>query len=52
MGVWEVVYVIECWFLEVERFKRYVFLKEKFMWIGIVLLFYFVLVEIFFYGIF
>ncbi|BAD85707.1 preprotein translocase, Secy subunit [Thermococcus kodakarensis KOD1] len=51
MGVREVVYAIERWFPEVERPKRHVPLKEKFMWTGIALLLYFVLAEIPLYGI-
>jgi len=42
----DIVYAIERYFPEVERPKRHVPLKEKFMWTGIVLLLYFVLAEI------
>jgi preprotein translocase subunit SecY len=51
MGVREIVYAIERWFPEVERPKRRVPLREKFMWTGIVLLLYFILAEIPLYGI-
>ncbi|WP_297491073.1 preprotein translocase subunit SecY [Thermococcus sp.] len=46
MGAREIIYAMERWFPEVERPKRRVPLKEKFMWTGIVLLLYFVLAEI------
>lgn len=51
MGVREVIYAIEKWFPEVERPKRRVPLKEKFMWTGTALLLYFVLAEIPLYGV-
>ncbi len=51
MGVREVTYAMERWLPEVERPKRRVPLKEKFMWTGIVLLLYFVLAEIPLYGV-
>ncbi|NJE61658.1 preprotein translocase subunit SecY [Thermococcus sp. 21S7] len=51
MGFRNVVFAIERYFPEVERPKRHVPLKEKFMWTGIVLLLYFVLAEIPLYGI-
>ncbi|AHL23767.1 MULTISPECIES: preprotein translocase subunit SecY [Thermococcus] len=47
----DIVYAIERYFPEVERPKRHVPLKEKFMWTGIVLLLYFILAEIPLYGI-
>jgi len=47
----DIVYAIERYFPEVERPKRHVPLKEKFMWTGIVLLLYFILSEIPLYGI-
>ncbi|MCD6373767.1 MAG: preprotein translocase subunit SecY [Thermococcus sp.] len=51
MGFRNVVFAIERYFPEVERPKRHVPLKEKFMWTGIVLLLYFILAEIPLYGI-
>jgi preprotein translocase subunit SecY len=51
MGAREVVYAIEKWLPEVEKPKRRVPLKEKFMWTGIVLLLYYILAEIPLYGI-
>ncbi|ASJ02244.1 preprotein translocase subunit SecY [Thermococcus profundus] len=51
MGVREVIYAIERWFPEVERPKRRVPLKEKFMWTGTALLLYFILAEIPLYGV-
>ncbi|NJE84965.1 preprotein translocase subunit SecY [Thermococcus sp. CX2] len=51
MGLRNVVFAIERYFPEVERPKRHVPLKEKFMWTGIVLLLYFILAEIPLYGI-
>ncbi|EEB73895.1 preprotein translocase subunit SecY [Thermococcus sp. AM4] len=50
MGVRDVVYAIERWFPEVERPKRRVPLKEKFMWTGVALLLYYILAEIPLYG--
>jgi len=51
MGFRNVIFAIERYFPEVERPKRHIPLKEKFMWTGIVLLLYFVLAEIPLYGI-
>ncbi|ACS34481.1 preprotein translocase subunit SecY [Thermococcus gammatolerans] len=50
MGVRDVIYAIERWFPEVERPKRRVPLKEKFMWTGVALLLYYILAEIPLYG--
>ena len=47
----DIIYALERYFPEVERPKRHVPLKEKFMWTGIVLLLYFILAEIPVYGI-
>ncbi len=47
----DIIYALERYFPEVERPKRHVPLKEKFMWTGIVLLLYFILAEIPLYGI-
>lgn len=47
----DIIYAIERYFPEVERPKRHVPLKEKFMWTGIALLLYFILAEIPIYGI-
>jgi len=47
----DIVYAIERYFPEVERPKRHVPLKEKFMWTGIVLLLYYILSEIPLYGV-
>ncbi|WP_297465310.1 preprotein translocase subunit SecY [Thermococcus sp.] len=51
MGFREIIYAIERYFPEVERPKRHVPLREKFMWTGIVLILYFILAEIPLYGI-
>ncbi|MFA4646104.1 preprotein translocase subunit SecY [Pyrococcus kukulkanii] len=51
MGAREVIYALEKWFPEVERPKRHVPLKEKFMWTGLALILYYVLAEIPVYGI-
>ncbi|ASJ00122.1 preprotein translocase subunit SecY [Thermococcus gorgonarius] len=51
MGVREVIYAIERWFPEVERPKRRVPLREKFLWTGVALLLYYILAEIPLYGI-
>ncbi len=51
MGGRDVVYALEKWLPEVERPKRRVPLKEKFLWTGIVLLLYYILAEIPLYGI-
>lgn len=50
MDVREVIYAIERWFPEVERPKRRVPLKEKFVWTGVALLLYYILAEIPLYG--
>ncbi len=50
-GFRNVVFAIERYFPEVERPKRHVPLREKFIWTGIVLLLYFILAEIPIYGI-
>ncbi len=46
----DLTFALERYFPEVERPKRRVPLKEKFMWTGIVLLLYFILAEIPLYG--
>ncbi|AEH23870.1 preprotein translocase subunit SecY [Pyrococcus yayanosii] len=51
MGARDVVYALEKWFPEVERPKKHVPLREKFVWTGLALLLYYVLSEIPLYGI-
>ncbi len=47
----DLTFAIERWFPEIERPKKHVALKEKFIWTGIVLLLYFILAEIPLYGV-